>query len=454
MATSTEYFNSAREALTKASAAINEGKQEQYDAFWADYESNLKLGEQAKAAEDAQKALAEKVIDPSEPVTRNPGDAVMATESVDTAKEGVLIQRRGGGVEVVKFADKNTEGWIKGLPPDAQHPDIVARLTPDLKAAADFRREAFYKWMRKGRGALDSKEIKALQEGTDSEGGFVVPSDQVRLPFIHAPGTPGGTIRSISSNFTTTRDAGDWPTVGSVVWAAVAEEAALPSTTDPVFGQVPFTVRKVMGHHKVSAELLEDSAVNLPAMINQLYSESLGRYEDQQAIEGDGTTEPQGIRTSGGVDATGIALVDASDGWDAGNIINQFVQLPAEYRGDGCAWHTTSTTLGRIWGVGATAAGIHFLPDPSNGAPTFTLMGKPVYAFDGTGWDTALSGTNEYGCIGNFRMGYYFINRVGMSIKRLDELYAGNDQVGFVARIRYDSVVAINGAFVIMKGEA
>jgi len=43
---------------------------------------------------------------------------------------------------------------------------------------------------------------------------------------------------------------------------------------------------------------------------------------------------------------------------------------------------------------------------------------------------------------------------VGMAIRRLDELYAGNDQVGFVARRRYDGVVALDTAFLIMKGEA
>jgi HK97 family phage major capsid protein len=307
--------------------------------------------------------------------------------------------------------------------------------------------------MRKGIKGLDTAEMKALQEGTDSEGGYAVPTDDVRLPAYITPQVPGGSIRMISSNFTTTRDAGDWPTIGSVSWAAVAEEAALPSTTDPTFGQITFSIKKVMGHHKVSTELLEDSAVNLPAVIGDIYGSSLGRYEDQQAIEGDGSSEPQGIRTSGGVDASGAALVDASDGWDAGNIINQFFQLGAQYR-NGAAWHTTSTTLGRIYGIGAAAAGIHFLPDVATGAPTLTLMGAPVYTFDGTGWDTTLSGTNEYGCFGNFRLGYYFINRVGMTIRRLDELYAGNDQVGFVARVRYDSRVADNSAFLIMKGEA
>lgn len=445
MPTSTEYRNLAREALTKASAAIRDGQPEQYDGHFAEYEKQFSLAQKAEQAEAAEKALQADVPD----IRDTEDSGIIKTQKADEAKAGVKL----GDGTVAPFADKDTEGWIKGFPAACQHPDLIKRYGPELQAEADNYKQAFSRWVRKGRRGLDAAQSKALEEGDDTEGGYVVPSDQVRLPFIHAPGTPGGTIRPLSTVFTTTRDAGDFPTIGSVVWASVAEEAALPSTTDPVFGQVAFTIFKVMGHHKVSSELLEDSAVSIPNLMSQLYGESLGRYEDQQAIEGDGTTEPQGIRTDGGTDSTGAGLIDASDGWDAGNITNLFAQLPAEYRGN-ATWHTTSTTLGRIWAVNnATTGGIHFIPNPANPAPAMTLMGRPVVTFDGTGWDTTLSGTNEYGCFADFRH-YYFINRIGMSLKRLDELYAGNDQVGFVAKVRYDSRVAISGAFLIMKGEA
>lgn len=449
MPTSTEHYNAARASLEKAKAALEEQNTTAYDAHWVDYTKSLDLGHKAKATEEAEKALTPDGSDNIQDYRSEHEAGLIKTVDRSLAKDGVELANG----RVVPFATKDSEGYIKGYPAAVQHPLIMQRYGPELRKEAQVYSDAFMRYFRKGYRSLDADHIKALQEGTDSEGGFLVPSDQVKLPYVHDPGVQGGTIRPISSNFTTTRDGGDWPTVGSVLWASVAEEAALPTTTDPVFGQVTFAIKKIMGHHKVAAELLEDSAVDIGGIINFLYAESLGRYEDQQAIEGDGTTEPEGIRTSGGTDSTGAGLIDASDGWDAGNVLQIYFQLQSSFRGN-ATWHTTGTTAARMFAIGAAAAGIHFVPESSfNGAPTLGFMGRPLVMFDGTGWDTTLSGTNEYGCLGDFRQ-YYFINRVGMSIRRLDELYAGNDQVGFVARVRYDGVVALDTAFLIMKGEA
>lgn len=447
MATALELKNEARELLGRADAALKDGNQQAYETLFAEYAVKDAEQQKAYANEQALKAAFDK-YGPEPQDLRNPEDALIKSEAPENAKSGVMVN----GGEVIAYATKESEGYIKGYPAAVQLPGIMKRYGPELRMEAQHYSDAFIKWFRKGKDMLSAAELKALQEGTDSEGGYLVPTDQVKLPYIHDSGVPGGTIRPISSNFNTSRDAGNWPTVGSVLWAPVAEEAAIPATTDPVFGSVPFAIKKIMGSHKVSQELLEDSAVDIGGIINLLYSESLARYEDQQAIEGDGTTEPEGIRTSGGTDSTGAGLVDASDGWDAGNVLQIFFQLQANFRANS-TWHTTSTTMARILAIGATAAGIHFINEPATGSPTLTLLGRPVAMFDGTGWDVTLSGTNEYGCLGDFR-NYYFINRIGMSIRRLNELYAGNDQVGFVARVRYDGVVALDTAFLIMKGEA
>lgn len=448
MATAKELKNEARELLAKAEQALTAGDQENYKTLFEAFgKKDAEHLEAAKNETAIKEAFEKYKPDPVHDI-RRPEDALIPVQKPEDAKSGVMVNAG----EVIPYVTKDSEGYIKGYPAAVQHPGIIKRYGPELRMEAAAYTEAWMKWFRKGPSALDATERKAMQEGTDSEGGYLVPTDQVKLPFVHDPGVAGGTIRPIASVFQTSRDSGNWPTVGSVLWAAVAEEASVPTTTDPVFGSVPFAIKKIMGHHKVAQELLEDSAVDIGGIINLLYNESLGRYEDQQFIEGDGTTEPEGIRTSGGTDATGAALWDASDGVTAAQVINTFMQLQASFRAR-AVWHTTSTHMARILSVGTTAAGIHFLPEPAVGAATMTLLGKPVYMFDGTGWDTTLSGTNEYGCFGDFKQ-YYIIDRVGMTIRRLNELYAGNDQVGFVARKRFDGVVALDTAFLMMKGQA
>jgi HK97 family phage major capsid protein len=230
----------------------------------------------------------------------------------------------------------------------------------------------------------------------------------------------------------------------------VAEEGAFGESV-PTIGQVAFTVRKLGRIEKVSDELLEDSAVDVPSLLNILLRSSLGRYEDEQAVAGDGTTEPQGIRVGATTDVTDLITLAAPTALE---IIKGYFELPAQWRA-GATWHTTSSFMAQVAGIGAAAAGVHAIQDLTK-APDERLLGKPVTMWDGTGWDDAatIGANEELGCLGNFRAGYYFIDRTGMSVQRLDELYSANDQVGFKARVRYDSRVAVAAAFITLKAAA
>ena len=101
--------------------------------------------------------------------------------------------------------------------------------------------------------------------------------------------------------------------------------------------------------------------------------------------------------------------------------------------------------------IGSTSAGQTFGEDLT-AAPDASFRGRPAVLFDGTGWDdaAALATGEEVGAFGDFT-NYYMIDRVGISIRRNDSLYMGNDQVGFFARKRGDGRVGLTNAFRIMK---
>lgn len=470
MATATDLRNEARDLLGRAMKALEEKDGESYSAIFSEYQAKDKEADEAEQQEATLKAAMEKYEPASE--VRNLTDALVKGQDPSTARTGVYLHKEGatgdssGSFEVIPFADDKTEGWIKGYPASVQHPAIIRRLTPDLKVAAQQENDAFCKYIRFGIRSLSAEdrkalmrlrdsERKALQEDTDSEGGFLVPTDQ-RTSIILAKGAIGGVTRPISTVLTTTRDAGTMPaSTDDVTWAAVAEEAT-SSESNPTFSEVAFTIKKFMRINKVSAELLEDSAVDIGSLLTGMFTRSLGRYEDQQAVEGDNSTEPLGLRT------TGAAQGNVGDITDlltlayptAVEVIAAFYELPAQWRAN-ATWHTTSSFMGLLAGIGSTAAGIHTFSELMNSEPTPRLLGRPIVFFDGTGWDNgaAVAANEEVGAIGDFSM-YYFVDRVGMSIRRLDELYAGNDQVGFAARVRYDSLFAENDAFRILKGAA
>ena len=445
-----------REDLSKqANAAHEKGEMEACDTLLAERDA---LGDplaEAQTREAALKAARETVeVDTSH---RDATDALTDTKGVDEAESGVMIYKHGmrgdsiGNFEVVPFARKDSEGYRKDMPAACQLPSIVRRLPKKLAEEAEAYRRAFSVYARKGKEPLDVDGQKALQEGTDNEGGYFVPSDFM-LPTIIATGVPGGVTRPLASQFQTSRDAGTFPSsTDDVTWAVVAEEGAFGESV-PTIGQVAFTVRKLGRIEKVSEELLEDSAVDVPSLLNILLRSSLGRYEDEQAIAGDGSTEPQGIRVGATTDITDLLTVAGAP--TALELIKAFFELPAQWRA-AATLHTTSSFMSQIAAIGTAAAGVHAIQDLTK-APDLFHLGRPVTMWDGTGWDdaAALAANEEFGCLGDFRAGYYFIDRTGMSVQRLDELYSANDQVGFKARVRYDSRVAVATAFITYKAAA
>ncbi len=442
-----------REALATLQTTMNEklkvGETEGLEDLVTDIEKRSAEYKAAEAIENRAKALQGAYSAPSNqlPVT-----------SVEAADHKLNVEERGARTD----PDFKPRGWVhdietrSALPAACQPPWIRDHMGANLKEEAEAYKAVYEKWMRTRRDqdfwrTADAREIRTLNEGTDTAGGFFVPED-FRQVLIHDPGFPGGTLRPNCTVLTTSLKDGYMPTVGSVTWAAIAEEVAY-GDTNPAVGQVSFNVNKSGGSTTLSAELLEDSAFPLPSILQQIFGESKGRYEDQKIINGSGTGEPQGLRVAIAADAvnfTNTTSVIATD------LIRIYWALPSQFR-DGAIWNTTSGMMGQIMGIGATAAGIHFGGGADNvdltAAPGSMLLGARVTISDvSSGWDdaVAIAQDEQLGCFGNFRH-YYLIDRVGMSLRRDDSINVKTDQVWFGARMRFDGRVGVLNAFRLME---
>jgi|19_taG_2_1085344.scaffolds.fasta_scaffold00683_8 HK97 family phage major capsid protein len=353
-------------------------------------------------------------------------------------------------------ASHKPAGWIRNFPAAVQPKWVREQMGDTQKEENEIYKKAFSFWMRdrshNGENFWRNGNpiyIRAMEEGTDAEGGYLVPEDW-RDELIHDPGLPGSVIRPRTTVVSTGRDAGNFPTFGSVTWAGIAEEAAFTSAeSTPTIGQVAFTIWKTGGLVRASTELLQDEAHNLPAVLSQVFNEAKGRYEDEQVIGGDGTTEIEGIRSTAAADVT-MASATAIVALDVHEL---YWTLPAQFRTN-ATMYTTSSLMQQLGGIGSTSAGQTFGEDLT-AAPGDTFLGRPTALFDGTGWDsaTAIAANEELGALGDFR-NYYLIDRVGISIKRNDSLYMGNGQVGFFAEARGDGRVGLTNAFRILKAAA
>jgi hypothetical protein len=129
MATSQELKNEARELLSRAGTALQEGNQEAYDRLFAEFTAKDQAHLDAYKKEQELKAAFDKYAPAStDPDLRRPEDALIPSIKAENAKSGILVQE---GM-VVPFATKDSEGYIPGGGPapvnhEAVHPGDAGR---------------------------------------------------------------------------------------------------------------------------------------------------------------------------------------------------------------------------------------------------------------------------------------------------------------------------------------
>ena len=120
----------------------------------------------------------------------------------------------------------------------------------------------------------------ALQEGTDSEGGYLVP-DEYERTLVQAL-EEENVFRRLAKVIQTSSGDRKIPIVtshGSAAW--LDEEDAL-TESDEVFGQTSLSAYKLGTFLKVSDELLNDSVFDLPSYISTEFARRIGAKEEKQ----------------------------------------------------------------------------------------------------------------------------------------------------------------------------
>jgi HK97 family phage major capsid protein len=318
--------------------------------------------------------------------------------------------------------------------------DNGAGAEEDAKAKA--HKAAFVTFLRKGASANTPEERKMLSGAVDGEGGYTVPDD-FRSEVIRKMGELT-IIRNLSRVINTTRDTVIIPTVeseGTAAWTAQSKTgtAAAYSEQDVTFGQRTLTPFKITRITKVSEELLEDSAVDIVGLLSDIFGRAFSEIEDSGFLIGTGTTMPTGILADTAVTAieTETGLTFAPD-----DLINLLYGVKQGYRKRGTLLMASLTERSvrkfkdqndqYLWQPGLA------LDKPN------TILGRPVYNQDDM--DTELTAGKELVLFGDFS-NFWIADRWELSMQRLNEKYADEGLVGFLARKRTDGKVALGEAF-------
>lgn len=289
---------------------------------------------------------------------------------------------------------------------------------------------------------------RALTIGTDSAGGFTVPT--LLMPGVLAALAPASSLLQAGAAIVPVEQDGakayNWPAVQTLPTAAWRAEGGALSESDAVFRNVQAVPRSLSFLFKVSRELLADS-MGLEPALNLAIGAAFAKELDRAGLRGSGSApEPRGVLNVSGIQSVtngAAGTAQATIKW--GNLMSatqailaadapaptSAIMSPRSLIGFGNLVDTTGQPLRRP----DTIADMRFIATsqiPNNLTVTTSSDCTELY-------------------VGDFSV-VKFVMRERPSIQLLRELYAATGQIGFACHVRADVVVTYPSALAVCTG--
>ena len=316
---------------------------------------------------------------------------------------------------------------------------LNGRETAKTGRATDEYRQNFWNMMR-SKTPMPTV-MNALQIGTDSEGGYLVP-DEYEHTLVEAL-EEENVFRQLAKVIRTSSGDRKIPVVATKGTASWIDEEGAYLESDDSFGQVSIGAYKVGTMIKVSEELLNDSVFDLEAYISREFARRIGAKEEEAFFTGDGSGKPLGVLAATGGAETGVTTASAT-AITADELIDLFYSLKAPYRRN-VVWVLNDSTIKAIRKLKDNQGQYLWQPSLTAGAPDL-LLGKPVRT---SAYMPAIAADAKTIAFGDFSY-YWIADRQGRSFKRLNELYAATGQVGFLASQRVDGKLVLPEAIKVL----
>ena len=316
---------------------------------------------------------------------------------------------------------------------------LNGRETAKTGRASDEYRPNFWNMMRSKTPM--PQVVNALQIGTDSEGGYLVP-DEYERTLVEAL-EEENVFRQLAKVIRTSSGDRKIPVVATKGTASWIDEEGAYLESDDAFGQVSIGAYKVGTMIKVSEELLNDSVFDLEAYISREFARRIGAKEEEAFFTGDGSGKPLGVLAATGGAETGVTAASAT-AITADELIDLFYSLKAPYRRN-AVWVLNDSTIKAIRKLKDNQGQYLWQPSLTAGAPDL-LLGKPVRT---SAYMPAIAADAKTVAFGDFSY-YWIADRQGRSFKRLNELYAATGQVGFLASQRVDGKLILPEAIKVL----
>ena len=316
--------------------------------------------------------------------------------------------------------------------PILAEPMVEARKTG--RASKEYR-EDFVNHL-KGRALV----YNVLSTTPGSDGGYLVPEEFEHQ--IVQQLDEENVIRSLAKVITTQHDR-KIPVAATHSTAQWTAENAAYTESNPTFSQKEIDAYKLTDLCKVSVELLQDSAFDIEDYLANEFSRAFGIAEEQAFCVGTGTGQPTGIFTANG-GTVGVTTA-SSTAITLDEVISLVYALKSPYRRN-AKFLMNDATIAMIRKLKDNNGAYIWQPSAQAGVPD-RLLGYEIYT---SPYVPTVAADALVMAFGDFSS-YWIADRMGRSVQRLNELYAGNGQVGFIATERVDAKVILAEGIQLLK---
>lgn len=310
-------------------------------------------------------------------------------------------------------------------------------------SASVYGNEKSAKWCRE-----HGIEVRVMGSGSLTTGGALIPQEMetaiIDLRDMYGAARKLAKMRPMSSDSMTIprRDG------GLTAYHFSDTDGTGITASDKTWGQVQLNVKKLGVLARISKDTAEDAIINVVDDLAQEMAWAFAQKEDQEWIDGDGTSTYGGItglRTKlaatayvGRVALTTnhnlMSEVDATD-------LSLVMANVATYAKPGAVWLCSETFKSMVFDRLAAAAGGNTI-QTVGGSTAAAYLGYPIVTSEAMPAGAATDYVNAVMCMfGRFDLASSFGARRGIEIEVLRERYAELGQLGVIGTERYDIVV-------------
>ena len=228
--------------------------------------------------------------------------------------------------------------------------------------------------------------LKVLGEGQGDQGGFLVPeqftTQLLSLALENSVIRPRAfrlPMSSLNLSLPTVVDSTHASTVFGGVRGYWTPESGSYTASEPSFGRVTLTAKKLTAYTSAANELLADSAISLEALLMRLFPAALSYFEDDAFVNGIGGGQPVGIINADALITVAKETGQAATTIVAENIDKMYSRMLPSSRAN-AVWIAHPDTLPQIVALSrsvGTGGSAVMMSNMAGSAPA-SLYGRPL----------------------------------------------------------------------------